>query len=128
MVSVGDNCQLTNGVRIHTHGGGHIIRLTIPDFDSFGKVTIEDNCYIGAGSQIMPGVTVGAGSLVAAGSIVTKSVPTGHVVGGNPAKVICTTKDYIERNRGYNLKTRGLTVEEKRDFLMGAAENKFVRK
>lgn len=51
--------------------GGRAARCQIPDFDCFGKVIIEDWVYIGTGSQILPGVTIGEGSLVAAGSIVT---------------------------------------------------------
>ena len=64
------------------------MRSRIPDFDVFGKVQIEDWAYIGAYSQIMPGVTIGEGAIVAAGSVVTKSVPPRTVVGGNPAHLI----------------------------------------
>ena len=49
----------------------------MPDFDVFGKVVIKDWAYIGAHAQIMPGVTIGEGAMVAAGSVVTKSVPDG---------------------------------------------------
>lgn len=47
----------------------------------------------------MPGVTTGRGALVAAGSVVTKSVAPGTVVGGNPARYICTIDEYIERKK-----------------------------
>ena len=59
------------------------------------KCKIEDWAYIGAYSQIMPGVTIGEGAIVAAGSVVTKSVPPRTVVGGNPARYICTVDEYI---------------------------------
>jgi serine acetyltransferase len=49
---------------------------------------IEEDCFIGARSILLPGVTVGAGSIVAAGSVVTRNVPPGSVVAGNPAAVI----------------------------------------
>lgn len=75
LITVGSHCQLTGGVRIFTHGGAQVARRSYPDFDVFGKVVIEDWCYIGTNALIMPGVTIGEGSLVAAGSIVTKSVP-----------------------------------------------------
>lgn len=58
-------------------------RIKYPRFDTFGKVKIGDYVYIGTNSLIMPGVTIGDGSLIAAGSVVTKSVPPGVVVGGN---------------------------------------------
>lgn len=49
---------------------------------------IGKRCFIGARSMIMPGVTVGDSCVVAAGAIVTKDVPSGCVVAGNPAQVI----------------------------------------
>ena len=51
-------------------------------------VTIEDDVWIGARSIILPGVTIGKGAIVAAGSVVAKDVPALAVVGGVPAKVI----------------------------------------
>lgn len=51
-------------------------------------VVIEDDVWIGAGAIILPGVTVGEGSVVGAGSVVTKDVPPGVTVAGNPAKII----------------------------------------
>ncbi len=52
------------------------------------KVSIEDDVWVGGKSIILPGVTVGRGSVVAAGSVVTRDVPPLAIVGGNPAKVI----------------------------------------
>ena len=51
-------------------------------------VKIEDDCWIASNAVILSGVTIGRGSVVAAGSIVTKDVPPYSVVGGNPAKLI----------------------------------------
>ena len=128
LITVGDNVQVTRDVAIHTHGGGQCIRKEHPDFDVFGKVIIEDWAYIGASSQIMPGVTIGEGALVAAGSIVTKSVPPHTVVGGNPARVICTTEEYYEKNKVFNVGTKGLNKRKKREILMSASEDKFIKK
>ncbi len=52
------------------------------------KVIIEDNVWIGTRTIILPGITIGKGSIVGAGSIVTKDVPQNAIVGGNPAKII----------------------------------------
>lgn len=52
------------------------------------SIVIEDDVFIGAGCYIMKGVTIGARSVVAAGSIVTKSIPQNEVWGGNPARFI----------------------------------------
>lgn len=49
---------------------------------------IGKNCFIGGKSLILPGIEIGDGSIVGAGSVVTKSVPAGCVVAGNPARVI----------------------------------------
>jgi acetyltransferase-like isoleucine patch superfamily enzyme len=58
--------------------------------DSVRAVTIEDNVWIGSHAIIMPGVTVGAGSVVAAGSVVMNPVPQNALVAGNPARQIRT--------------------------------------
>jgi acetyltransferase-like isoleucine patch superfamily enzyme len=54
----------------------------------FGKVVIEDGCDIGIGSIILPGVKIGEGSIVGAGSVVTKDVKPYTVVAGVPAKIL----------------------------------------
>ncbi len=56
-------------------------------------IIIEDDVWVGAHAVILPGVTVGAGSVVAAGAIVTKNVPPMSVVGGVPAKLLKTITD-----------------------------------
>lgn len=119
LITIGNNVQITSGVAIHTQ-----------DFDVFGKVQIEDWAYIGAYSQIMPGVTIGEGAIVAAGSVVTKSVPPRTVVGGNPARYICTVDEYIQKNLEFNLQIHGknLSLKEKRKFLLTLPEEKFLKK
>lgn len=128
LVTIGDNVQLTRCVSIHTHGGGYAVRQLYPDFEVFGKVIIEDWAYIGAFSQIMPGVTIGEGALVAAGSVVTKSVAPHTVVGGNPARYICTTEEYYERNKLYNTKTKGLNYQDKKKLLISLEDEIFIKK
>jgi acetyltransferase-like isoleucine patch superfamily enzyme len=51
-------------------------------------VFIGDNCFIGAHSIILPGVTIGDGCIVAAASVVARDVPTGSLVAGNPARIV----------------------------------------
>ncbi|MFH1352963.1 MAG: acyltransferase [bacterium] len=68
--------------------------MKCPRFKECGRgATVERLAKIGANSTILPGVRIGKNSLVGAGSVVTKDVPAGAVVAGNPAKVIKKVKD-----------------------------------
>jgi len=51
-------------------------------------IVVGDDVWIGSRSIILPGVNIGHGSIIAAGSIVTKNVPAYAIVGGNPARII----------------------------------------
>lgn len=128
LVTIGDFCQITRGVKIFTHGGGQAVRSIIPDFDCFGKVTIGNYVYIGNDALIMPGVTICDNVLVAAGSVVTKSIPEGVVVGGNPARIICRIDDYLKKNLQYNTASKGMTRNQKKKMLLLLEESKFVKK
>ncbi|MBI5105865.1 MAG: hypothetical protein HZB46_12955 [Solirubrobacterales bacterium] len=59
-------------------------------------VRIGDGVFLGTGATVLPGVSIGARSLVAAGAVVAESVPENCVVGGNPARVI----RHFDRARG----------------------------
>lgn len=128
LIEIGDNCQITAGVKFFTHGGAKVARVIDPNFDCFGKVKIGSNVYIGTNSLIMPGVTVGDNVLIAAGSVVTHSVPSNVVVGGNPAHIICSFEEYYQHNQKYNVGTKGLSPGEKRKVLSNLGEEKFIRK
>lgn len=128
LIRIGNNVQVTKGVRFFTHGGGHVIRSQVADFDVFGKILVKDWAYIGSDSLIMPGVTIGEGSLVAAGSVVTKSVPDRVVVGGNPARVLCSIEDYIKKNEPFNVHSYGYSPQKKKDYLLKLPEDRFLKK
>lgn len=64
-----------------------------------GEVQIGSRVMIGANTTILPGVTIGDGAIVSAGSLITKDVPAGAFVGGNPAKIIYT-KEELESKVG----------------------------
>lgn len=128
LITIGSHCALTPGTALYTHGGARVARTKIPDFDIFGKVVIGDWVYIGAGAKIMPGVTIGNNVLVAAGSVVTKSIPSGIVVAGNPAKFVCTVDEYIEKNSQYNVSSKSMSPQEKKAYLLSLDESKFIHK
>ena len=56
--------------------------------DIFKTTTVKDNVWIGHGSILIHGITIGEGAVIAAGSVVTKDVPENVIVAGNPAKFI----------------------------------------
>ena len=117
-MKVGENCSLMDG---STFDYGHCNLITIGNnvtiapqayllahdastkrdlgYTKIGLINIKDNVFIGARALIMPGVTVGENSIVAAGAVVTKDVPANTVVAGNPAQVITTKEEYINKNK-----------------------------
>lgn len=56
--------------------------------DKLRSISIEDDVWIGARAIILPGVTIAKGSIVGAGSVVTKSFPPYSVIAGNPARIV----------------------------------------
>lgn len=87
-VTLNDGVHLGPGVRIITtsHDIGPAARRAGERYSK--PVLIESGAWIGAGCQILPGVTVGAGAIVAAGSVVTADVPANSLSGGVPARTI----------------------------------------
>jgi len=101
LISIGNNVWLTAGVRFITHDGSiHMLARALNKKmnPKLGRITIKDNCFIGVGSIILPGVTIGPNSIVGAGSVVTKDVPENKVFAGNPAREICSLNKFIEKN------------------------------
>ena len=74
--------------------GKHLIDVTVEEKYINGvnpydqPVIIEDGCWIGANVTILKGVTIGRGSIVAAGAVVTKSCEPYSIIGGIPAKLL----------------------------------------
>lgn len=128
LITIGDQVQITNGTKIFTHGGAFILRKKYPDIDFFGKVVIKDNVYIGNNCLIMPGVTIGSNVLVAAGSVVTKTIPDNVVVGGNPAKILCSILEFEERMLEKNVSSKIMSSDEKRKYLLSLPESAFIKK
>lgn len=89
-ISLGDDVTISNRASIVTHINvgypNHPLQRAYPTREA--AVRIERGVYIGVGAIILPGVTVGRESVVAAGAVVTRSVPDHTVVGGIPARFI----------------------------------------
>ena len=94
-IYIGNNVGLAHNTKIYTLGHD----LNDPKFGSKGSpVHIEDNVFIFSNAMVMPGVTVGEGAIVLAGSVVTKDIEPWTIVGGNPARKI------RDRNRDVDYK------------------------
>ena len=99
MITIGDNVTVTSGCVLLTHDGSTwLIRDKHGRRYLYKRIVIKNNVFIGVDSIIMPGVIIEDNVIVAAGSVVTKSIPSGVIVAGNPAKIIGDYKKY-QHNR-----------------------------
>ncbi len=103
-VQIGEGCQIGAWVGIFTHsshiairlyGGESYIRTPQSERKGYvnGEVSIGAYSFIGARAAVMPGVSIGKGCLIAAGTLVNKSVPDFSIVAGSPGVVKGSTKD-----------------------------------
>lgn len=84
-VEIADDACVSQGAYLCTGSHDHR-RVT---FDLIVKpIVIEEAGWVGARAVVLPGVTVGRGAVIAAGSVVTRDVPAGVIVGGSPCRVI----------------------------------------
>lgn len=99
LISIGCNVTISSHVDLITHDNS-ISKVLSGTTDLFGNITIGDNCFIGAHSIIMYGVTLAPNIIVAAGSVVTKSFQESNIiVGGIPARKISTWQEFGEKNK-----------------------------
>jgi acetyltransferase-like isoleucine patch superfamily enzyme len=90
-IIIGNKCLISQHVNIIGVNHSILKEQNIVDqpWDNIkAGIIIEDDVWIGCGTTILPGVSIGKGAIVAAGSIVTKNVASYTIVAGNPAKVI----------------------------------------
>lgn len=113
-INIGKNVFINSGCRFQDQGGitigdgsliGHnVVMATINhDYDPTDRgtmhlkpITLEENTWIGSNVTILPGITIGENSVVAAGSVVTKDVAPNTIVAGNPAKFMKNLEDKIQ--------------------------------
>jgi len=96
LVSIGNNSVLSYGTIVLAHDGS---LRNYTGYTRVGKVSIGSNTFIGAGSIIMPGVSIGDNAVIGAGSVVTKNVPDNSVAIGNPAVVVGSISQLINKHK-----------------------------
>lgn len=96
LISIGDDVIMGNRVQLLAHDFSTMHYMGCA---RFGRIIIGDRVFIGANTTILMNVHIGNDVIIGAGSLVNKSIPDGCVVAGVPAKVICSTEDYIFRQK-----------------------------
>ena len=89
-ISIGNNCLIASNCKFidHDHGFSEINKLIRLQDPKITPIIIEDNVWIGTSCIILKGVSIGSGSVIGAGSVVTKNVPPNEVWCGSPAKFL----------------------------------------
>ena len=87
-VTIGDRVQIASAVQLLAadHPLDAVERATGREFGR--PITIEEDVWLGGGTIVCPGVTIGRASVIGAGSVVTKDIPAGVVAVGNPCRVL----------------------------------------
>lgn len=108
-IYVGDHTMIGPNVVLATAGHPILPELR-PDAYQFNlPIHIGNNCWLGAGVIVLPGITIGDNSVIGAGSVVTKDIPANVVAVGNPCKVL---REINEHDRTFYYKDRKITLDE----------------
>lgn len=107
-VTIGDNVMLAPNVSIYT--AGHPIHKDMRNtgYEYGIEITIGNDVWIGGNTVIVPGVKIGNGVVIGAGSVVTKDIPDNVIAAGNPCKVI---REITDEDKKYYYKDREFTDE-----------------
>lgn len=128
LIEIGNNVTISANDNFITHDNS-LIKLSLGGTDTFGKIKIGDNCFIGLGSIILPGVTLEDNIIVGAGSIVTKSFSESNIViAGNPARKICTWNELKEKNKILIHDMKNLDYSNKKEYLLNLNEEMFIKR
>lgn len=87
-VTIGNHVFIGPNVGIYTAFHPVTAKERNAGVEQASPITIEDDCWIGGNVAILPGITIGKGSVIGTGSIVTKNIPPNSLAVGNPCKVI----------------------------------------
>lgn len=107
-ITVGDNTMFGPGVTLTT--AGHPIRADLrwQGYQFNAPIHIGKDCWLGANVTVLPGITIGDGTVVGAGSVVTKDLPAGVVAVGNPCRVL---RPISEKDRTVYFRNKKIPTE-----------------
>lgn len=97
-LKIGRDCLIASHSSIYAHNhsfGNPTQKIANQGFDCQG-ITIEDDCWLGSGVRVVDGVTIGRGSIIGAGAVVSRDIPPYSVAVGVPAKVISRRTDKLK--------------------------------
>lgn len=94
LISIGNNCTICPNVRLIAHDAS---TKKIFGYTKIGKITIEDNCFIGDSVIVLPNVTIGEGSIIGAGAVVTKDIPKQTIATGSPARAVYSIEEFKQK-------------------------------
>ena len=129
-IKIGNNVTLAPRVHILAHDASTWVFFR---YTRVSNVTIGDNVFIGAGSIVLPGVSIGNNVVIGAGSVVSRDIPDGSVAVGNPARVVKSVDEYLNREKGrmkdnnvfgekYTLRNPNFGVKERMEMLKSVEE------
>lgn len=93
-IYVGDNTMFGPNVTVATAGHPILPELRQQGYQYNAPIHIGENCWIGAGALILPGITIGDNVVIGAGSVVTKDIPSNVVAVGNPCRILREINDH----------------------------------
>ena len=108
-IYVGDCTMFGPNVTVATAGHPILPELRRQGYQYNAPVHIGENCWIGAGAIILPGITIGSNVVIGAGSVVTKDIPSNVVAVGNPCRVL---REVNEHDREYYFKYRKIVLSD----------------
>lgn len=118
LITIGDNVTISHGVDFITHDNS-VCKIFGVYNDLYGRIKIGNNCFIGAHSIILYGVTLADNVIVGAGSVVTKSVNESNViVAGNPACIVGRWNEFGEKIGENVIYTGSLSKDEKKKKIL----------
>lgn len=130
LIEIGNNVVLSNcTILAHDASTDFVLKYT-----KVGKVKIGNNVFVGAKAIILPNVKIGDNCIIGAAAVVTKDIPSNSVAVGNPARIISTYDEFMEKNiklmemkPKFNKNWRQMSQKEKNEMCNKIEDIGFVR-